>query len=565
MLLSSRAVFGVLAVLCFTFGLNLAHAESCPDWSPVKARSEILALQDQIAVWDDSYHRQGISLVVDELYDQSVQRLAQLRACFAATSTSEPSPLKTAAGSHAHPVPNTGLIKLRDELAVGAWLRGKEDVWIQPKVDGVAVTLVYENGALVKAISRGDGLKGQDWTAHARLIEAIPAQVAWQEPLVLQGELYWRLTDHVQSKAGSLNARSKVAGLLARNSISPAEAAQVGLFVWDWPDGPQGMRERLAGLRALGFEDSLRFSEPFESVMQAKTWREYWYTQPLPFATDGVVMKQGERPSAQRWQAKAPYWLAAWKYPFAQVLGEVRKVHFNVGRSGKITPVLDIEPVQLDDRKVTRVSVGSLKRWQAMDIRPGDQVAISLAGLTIPRLEGVVTRSVERVDLNVPDAADYHPLSCWQPVQGCEGQFRERLKWLSGKKGLAMSGVGPGTWDKLIKAGAVNGLLDWMLLDSAQLANIPGLGERSSAKLLKSFQGAREQSFETWLKALGLPPAAGANLGDSWAVLSARSLDQWRAEPGIGPGRAKQLQAFFHDPHVQALSTQLREQGIQGF
>ncbi len=555
------AVTWVLLTLAFT----PANAQSCPDWSAVKARSEIAFQQAQIERWDDSYHRQGISLVTDELYDQSRRRLEYLHACFNHQPDPADNPLKTAAGVVPHPIPHTGLSKLPDEAAVQAWLRGKDDMWIQPKVDGVAVTLVYEEGKLVQAISRGDGLKGQDWTAHARLIEAIPAQVAWQEPLVLQGELYWRLTDHVQSKAGSLNARSKVAGLLARNSISQAEAAQVGLFVWDWPDGPQGMRERLAGLRALGFEDSLRFSEPFESVMQAKTWRDYWHTQPLPFATDGVVMRQGQRPSAERWQAKAPYWLAAWKYPLAQVLGEVRKVHFNVGRSGKITPVLDIQPVQLDDRKVTRVSVGSLKRWQAMDIRPGDQITISLAGLTIPRLEGVVTRSVERVDMNVPDAADYHPLSCWQPVQGCEGQFRERLKWLSGKKGLAMSGVGPGTWDKLIKAGAVNGLLDWMLLDSAQLANIPGLGERSGAKLLKSFHGAREQSFVNWLKAIGLPPVAGAQLRDSWSALSARSVDQWQAEPGIGPGRANQLYAFFQDPHVQALSKQLREHGIQGF
>ena len=325
------------------------------------------------------------------------------------------------------------------------------------------------------------------------------------------------------------------------------------------------MRERLASLRALGFDGSLQMSEPFENVAQAKKWRAHWYKSALPFATDGVILRQGNRPPVERWQAKAPYWIAAWKYPFAQVLGEVRKVQFNIGRSGKITPVLEITPVQLDDRTISRISVGSLKRWQKMDIRPGDQVAISLAGLTIPRLEGVVTRSVARSTMSVPDAEHYHALSCWQPVKGCKGQFRERLKWLSGRKGLALEGVGPGTWDTLIEAGVINGLLDWMPLENAQLVNIPGLGERSSAKLVKVFQGAREQSFEVWLKALGLPPAAGADLGDSWSALSTRSIDQWRNEPGIGPGRAKQLAAFFQDPHVQALSVQLREQGIHGF
>ncbi|HXR01373.1 MAG TPA: NAD-dependent DNA ligase LigB [Pseudomonas sp.] len=554
----------VICVLVAVY-LDAVSAQNCPDWPAVKARSEIAFQQAQIEQWDDSYHRQGIALVADELYDQSRERLDYLRACFAASPKVADNPLKTASGTVPHPVPHTGLNKLPDEVAVRAWLNGRKDLWIQPKVDGVAVTLVYQRGRLVQAISRGDGIKGHDWTGHAYQIEAIPRHIAWEDTLVLQGELYWQMTDHVQAKAGSLNARSKVAGLLARTAINDEEGARIGLFVWDWPQGPANMRERLASLRALGFEDSLRFSEPVKGFTQAQNWRDHWYNSPLPFATDGVVIRQSERPPAQRWQAKAPYWIAAWKYPFAQVLGEVRKVHFNVGRSGKITPVLEIKPTQMDDRKVSRISVGSLRRWQTLDIRPGDQVAISLAGLTIPRLDGVVSRSVERVPMNVPDSADFHALSCWQPSTGCEGQFRERLKWLSGKKGLALSGVGPGTWDKLIDAGLVHGLLDWMPLDGAQLANIPGLGQQSAAKLLHSFQTAREQSFEIWLKAIGLPPVAGTHLGDSWAALAARSVDQWQAEPGIGPGRAKQLHAFFQDLEVQALSRQLREHGIEGF
>jgi len=561
----------MLRYLCFMVGglialsVNFANAQPCPDWPGDRAESEIHSLQQQIERWDDAYHREGVSLVADELYDQAVQRLGRLRNCFDQQPPKDENPLKTAAGPTLHPIPHTGLNKLPDERAVQAWMSGRNDLWIQPKVDGVAVTLVYENGKLARLISRGDGVSGQDWTGHAHQIQAIPASLTWESTLVLQGELYWNLPDHKQADAGSANARSKVAGLLARKAISEEEGAQIGLFVWDWPEGPAGMRERMAGLHALGFTDSQRFSEPVSDIAQAKRWREFWYTHPLPFASDGVVIREGRRPPADRWRAKAPYWIAAWKYPLAQVMAQVRDVHFNVGRSGKITPVLELEPLTLDDRKVSRVSVGSLKRWEALDIRPGDQVAISLAGLTIPRLDGVVTRSVERTPLTVPNTADYHALSCWQPVPGCESQFRERLKWLGGKQGLAMAGVGPGTWDKLIDAGKITGLLDWMHLDGAQLANIPGLRERSSARLLKSFQAAGEQSFVIWLKALGLPPVAGARLGDSWSELSARSVAQWQTEPGIGPGRATQLHAFFQDPQVQALSGKLRERGIKGF
>lgn len=561
----------LFAAITLTLAALNANANPCPVWPVTQAAQEITALQNQISQWDDSYHRLGVSQVADELYDQSLARLIEWRGCFAQTSALEDDPLKTAAGTTLHPIPHTGLIKLPNESAVQGWLNNRQDVWIQPKVDGVAVTLVYENGQFKQAISRGNGVQGQDWSHHVRKIPAIPQQLPTPESLLLQGELYWRLTEHVQATAGSLNARSKVAGLLARKTISGDEAANIGVFVWDWPEGPQQLPERLAGLSAMGFRDSALYSEPLESFKpresfaQAQAWREHWYRSGLPFATDGVVMRQSQRPPAERWQAKAPYWIAAWKYPYAQALAQVRNVQFNIGRSGRITPVLDIEPVQLDDRQIKRISVGSLPRWQQLDIRPGDQVAISLAGLTIPRLDSVVSRSVERVELKVPRASDYHSLSCWQRTPDCESQFQARLAWLSGKKGLAMSGVGPGTWDKLLQAGRINSLLDWMTLQPAELANISGFGERSSAKLLSSFQSARQQPFQRWLKALGLPPTANVKLGNQWQILASKGLEQWQAEPGIGPGRAAQLTAFFNDPQVQALSEQLRIHGIDGF
>ncbi len=539
-------------------------ASQCPNWTAPQAQTEILSLQQQIAEWDDSYHRLGVSRIPDELYDQSRQKLNTWRTCFSVPA-SDDNPLKTAGGSVVHPVAHTGVNKLADDKAVKAWLKGRTGLWIQPKVDGVAVTLVYSRGSLAKAISRGDGVNGQDWTAQAQLIKAIPQQLPWPDDVVLQGELYERLSEHVQASAGSVNARSKVAGLLARKTLSPAQAETIGLFVWDWPDGPATMSERLAGLNAMGFADSTRYTLALESYAQAAQWREHWYRTSMPFATDGVIMRQGERPSSERWQAKAPYWIAAWKHPYAQALAEVRKVSFTIGRSGRITPILELTPIRLDDRTVSRISTGSLQRWQTLDIRPGDQVAISLAGLTIPRLDGVITRSVERAEVNAPQASDFHELSCWQPAPGCESQFRARLTWLSGKKGLALSGVGPGTWERLIESGKINGLVDWMTIDQAELVNIPGLAERSSAKLFASLQTARQKPFQTWLKAIGLPPAGSARLDADWDQLASRSIEQWQAEPGVGPGRAAKLVAFFNDPQVQALSQQLRVSGISGF
>lgn len=540
-----------------------AVAAPCPDWPAERARAEIAALQQQIDTWDDRYHRLGQSLVADELYDQSRTQLGQWRGCFHLAAPD--APLRSAGGQVPHPVVHTGLEKLKDADAVEAWLLGREDVWVQPKVDGVAVSLVYRQGRLHQAISRGDGVQGHDWTANAHKIGAIAQRLRRPVDLVVQGELYWRLDAHVQASNGSLNARATVAGLMARNHLTAQQASSIGLFVWDWPGGPGTLPERTTALNALGFADTGDYNQPVRALSDAERWRDHWYRTPLPFASDGIVLRQSRRPPADRWQARAPFWSVAWKYPYAQALAEVRKVRFKVGRTGRITPVLELEPTLLDDRRIRRVSVSSLRRWEEMDIRPGDRVAISLAGLTIPRLDDVVLRSLERQDVDAPAASDHHFLSCWQATPGCESQFLARLNWLSGKHGLALPHVGPGTWEKLLAAGRLHGLLDWLTLDAAELANIDGFGERSSARLLASLDSARRRPFGQWLKALGLPPIGEARLEGPWQALAERSIEQWQAEAGIGPGRAAQLSAFFRDPQVLALSDELRTAGIDGF
>ncbi|MCF4995892.1 NAD-dependent DNA ligase LigB [Pseudomonas syringae] len=554
-----RILIGFLLSLVFLPTL----AANCPDWTTAKAQTEITALQNQIDQWDDAYHRDGQSPVADDIYDQSRLQLTRWRQCFNAASA--PEPTRTASGPIKHPIAHTGLNKLHDASQVNAWFNGRKQVWAQPKVDGVAVTLIYRKGSLQQAISRGDGITGHDWTASTRKISAIPQQLTQPLDLLVQGELYWRLENHIQAKAGSLNARSTVAGLMARKDLSIEQAAGIGLFVWDWPQGPANLPERIATLEKLGFASTVSFSHPIDAVEQAQHWRDHWYRSPLPFATDGIVLRQNVRTPAERWESRPPHWAIAWKYPFAQALAEVRKVNFKIGRTGRITPVLELMPVMLDDRQIKRVSAGSLKRWQALDIRPGDQVAISLAGLTIPRLDGVVLRSAERADIRIPAAADYHALSCLQPTPGCESQFLERLTWLSGKQGLAIPHVGRGTWEKLLETGHLDGLLDWLALDAPELVNIAGLGERSSARLLEGFHSARQRPFRQWLKALGLPPTGQARLADSWQALAQRSTEQWQAEAGIGPGRAAQLSAFFRDPHVLGLSETLHAAGIDGF
>lgn len=553
----------LLALISPAFTLAFPH---CPDWPADKARQELTTLDTQLTAWNQAYHLEGHSPVADELYDQALAERDRLGRCFPTGAGAPPDPLDGAGGKKLHPVPQTGLDKLADASALARWMRGREDLWVQPKVDGVAVTLVYQDGHLAQAISRGDGRQGEDWTARARQLPAVPTELpGLAGRQVLQGELYWKRPGHVQAQSGGQGGRGRVAGLMARQRLSEEDAAGIGLFVWDWPGGPPEMTARLDRLAQLGLDDTRRLTRPVHSAAEVEKLREQWYRSPLPFASDGIVVRQGRAPAPRTWEPRPPHWAVAWKYPFAQALAEVRRVEFRIGRTGRITPLLHLEPVTLEDRRIQRVGLGSLEGWQALDVRPGDRIAVALAGLTIPRVDAVVTRAAERTALDVPDPALFHPLSCWTPEAMCRPQFLARLDWLSGKQGLDMRGIGAGTWEQLLQAGKLEGLLDWLDLETTRLDTVPGFSHARSQAFHEARERALRRPFADWLKALGAPPGHTVAEGENWRALAALDEVDWRQRPGVGPKRAAQLKAFFHHPQVADLAARLGAAGVEGF
>jgi DNA ligase (NAD+) len=542
----------------------VAEAAPCPAWDKQRASAEINQLHSRIARWDSAYYVDKSPLVSDQIYDQARAQLDQLRDCFPALTPAATNPLIVNAGPLQHPIAQTGLRKLADEDAVNAWLKSRDEVWIQPKVDGVAVTLIYRNARLVQVISRGDGISGQDWTHNARHISAIPAELAAQRDLLIQGELYLKLERHVQSRDGGGDARSAVAGLMNRKQLTRQQGEEIGLFVWDWPQGPSDIDTRNEQLAALGFPASQQYSRPIKTLEDAQRWRQHWWTQPLPFATDGVVLRQNTRSPAARWQAKPPHWAAAWKYPVSSALARVQAVRFTIGRSGRITPILQLQTIKLDGRNISRVSLGSLQRWQQLNIQPGDSVAIRLSGHAIPTLERVVMRAEQISSVIAPSASEYHSLTCWQDSPGCRQQFSARLKWLASSDGLGMKGVGPATWQKLLDSQQVYQLLDWLALSREQLLATPGLGQHRTELLLHHIQRVRQLPLANWLVALGMPPS-NTLPANSWQALARRSEQDWRDLRGIGPKRAAALQAFFAHPQVKRLGQQLQTLEVAGF
>ncbi|EFJ73615.1 NAD-dependent DNA ligase OB-fold domain protein [Escherichia coli 908616] len=537
----------------------------CPAWSPARAQEEISRLQQQIKQWDDDYWKEGKSEVEDGVYDQLSARLTQWQRCFGNETPDVMMPPLN--GAVIHPVAHTGVRKMADKIALSLWMRERSDLWVQPKVDGVAVTLVYRDGKLNKAISRGNGLKGEDWTQKVRLISAVPQTVSG--PLAnstLQGEIFLKREGHIQQQMGGINARAKVAGLMMRQDDSDT-LNSLGVFVWAWPDGPQLMTDRLKELATAGFTLTQTYTRAVKNADEVARVRNAWWKAKLPFVTDGVVVRAAKEPESRHWLPGQAEWLVAWKYqPVAQV-AEVKTIQFAVGKSGKISVVASLAPVMLDDKKVQRVNIGSVRRWQEWDIAPGDQILVSLAGQGIPRIDDVVWRGAERTKPTPPENR-FNSLTCYFASDVCQEQFISRLVWLGSKQVLGLDGIGEAGWRALHQTHRFEHIFSWLLLTPEQLQNTPGIAKSKSAQLWHQFNLARKQPFTRWVMAMGIPlTRAALNASDerSWSQLLLSTEQFWQQLPGTGSGRARQVIEWKENAQIKKLGSWLAAQQITGF
>ncbi|EKL8316505.1 NAD-dependent DNA ligase LigB [Escherichia coli] len=537
----------------------------CPAWSPARAQEEISRLQQQIKQWDDDYWKEGKSEVEDGVYDQLSARLTQWQRCFGSEPRDVMMPPLN--GAVMHPVAHTGVRKMVDKNALSLWMRERSDLWVQPKVDGVAVTLVYRDGKLNKAISRGNGLKGEDWTQKVSLISAVPQTVSG--PLAnstLQGEIFLQREGHIQQQMGGINARAKVAGLMMRQGNSDT-LNSLAVFVWAWQDGPQLMTDRLKELATAGFTLTQRYTRAVKNADEVARVRNEWWKAKLPFVTDGVVVRGAKEPESRHWLPGQAEWLVAWKYqPVAQV-AEVKAIQFAVGKSGKISVVASLAPVMLDDKKVQQVNIGSVRRWQEWDIAPGDQILVSLAGQGIPRIDDVVWRGAERTKPTPPENR-FNSLTCYFASDVCQEQFISRLVWLGSKQVLGLDGIGEAGWRALHQTHRFEHIFSWLLLTPEQLQNTPGIAKSKSAQLWHQFNLARKQPFTRWVMAMGIPlTRAALNASDerSWSQLLFSTEQFWQQLPGTGSGRARQVIEWKENAQIKKLGSWLAAQQITGF
>jgi DNA ligase (NAD+) len=463
------------------------------------------------------------------------------------------------------------------------------------KIDGVSIALHYEQGRLVHAITRGDGLVGDDVTANARTIRRLPLELAGApELLEVRGEVFMprsvleRLNRQrrEESEPEFANPRNATAGAI--RLLDSRETARRRLSIWCYQvERGAGWRldshvASLERLREAGFPVSPAVTR-CRDLDDVEAFIEEWQVRraELDFDTDGIVVKldSGVQRAAIGSTTRVVRWAVAFKFPPEGVTTRLLGISVQVGRTGVLTPVAILEPVAVAGTTVSRATLHNFDEVARIDVRVGDTVWVAKGGEVIPKIEGVV------LDLR-PAAAEPFPIpaecpSCATPVErrpgevavrcpnpACPAAVASRLRHLVSRGAMEIEGLGGERLEQLAQAGLINDAASLWDLEAGELERLPGWGKLSAAKLVAEIAAARERPLERLLFGLGIPLIGeraarllAATFG-SLRALAAASAEDLEAVDGIGPAMAASLQRWFEDPGNAALIARLRERGV---
>ncbi len=442
------------------------------------------------------------------------------------------------------------------------------------KIDGVALSLIYQDSLLVRAVTRGDGVQGDEITANARTIPTIPLRL--RQPGVhceIRGEVYMESSDFAQLNAQRAandeplfaNPRNSTAGALKLQNPSLVAKRNLRFFAY-WIHAEGGSQthhsECLETLRAWGLmvpehqccaslEDVFALYDDYAATRAA-----------LPYEIDGVVIKVDSLSQQERlgYTAKSPRSAMAYKFPAYQARTRLCDIRLQVGRTGAITPVAVLEPVPLAGSIIARATLHNADEIRNKDIRIGDTVLIEKGGDVIPKVAGVDLRErpADSVEYAFPNQcpsckspltrdADEAVTRCDNPT--CPAQLRRRLEHFASRNAMDIEGLGPAVVEQLVEQGLVKDLSDLYELDVKSLGALERMGEKSAQNLLDSLDRSKEQPFDRVLFALGIRHV-GATVARTLArtfgsldALCRASVEALEATHEIGPTIARSLYA----------------------
>jgi DNA ligase (NAD+) len=463
------------------------------------------------------------------------------------------------------------------------------------KIDGVSIALVYENGRLVRAVTRGDGTVGDDVTANARTIRRLPLVLDEAPPLLeARGEVYMprsvlaRLNE-IRRAGGEpelANPRNATAGSI--RLLDSREAARRRLSAWVYDLARASGREPASHIADLEWLASLGLpvvpnAERCAGLDEAIASIDMWRTRrrELDFDTDGIVVKlddAAER-AALGATARAVRWAVAFKFPPEGRTTVVLDVVVQVGRTGVLTPVAELEPVLLAGSTVSRATLHNFDEVARLDLQIGDTVWVAKGGDVIPKVVGVVTakRPAGGRPVVAPDRCpgcgaevvrEPGEVALRCPNQGCPAVVAARLRHFAARGAMEIEGLGGRRLDQLVEAGLVSDAASLWDLEIGRLAELPRWQERSAARLVAELERARSRPLHRLLFALGIPGVGEraakqlARRFPSLDALAAAGADEIETIDGIGPSLSASVTGWFADPANRVLLERLRSRGV---
>ncbi|MEZ5557219.1 MAG: NAD-dependent DNA ligase LigA [Pseudomonadales bacterium] len=579
-----------------------------------RARAE--ALRALIRHHNHRYYVLDDPEIADAEYDRLFDELLALEAENPALVTAD-SPTQrvgaapqTAFATVTHELPMLSLDKCTSAEDLADWIErcrarlGAADADLEfscePKIDGVAVALIYRDGVLAQAATRGDGQTGEDITANVRTIHAVPLKVEGADlppRLEVRGEIYMPLRDFERFNARArasgertlVNPRNGAAGSLRQ--LDPRITAQRPLTMFCYGIGalgdgwqPRTHFEVLEQLRGWSF----RVSPEVRVVRGLEGCRNYVEgllkrRTSLGYDIDGAVIKVNDLALQQRLGTvtRRPRWAMAFKYPAEEASTRVVAVEFQVGRTGAVTPVARLEPVFVGGVTVSNATLHNMDEIARLDLHIGDTVMIRRAGDVIPQVMAVIPgrRPADAAPVALPDGCP----SCGSPIVRAEGevvarcsagpdvcpaQRKEGLKHFASRLGMDIEGLGDKLIEQLVAQDLVREPADLYRLDAEQLAGLERMGVRSAANLVRAIDASRRTTLARFIYALGIrevgeatAQALAQHFGDLDALMSA-DPQALEAVGDVGPVVAKSIFDYFQDPARRAAVAALRAAGV---
>jgi len=569
-------------------------------------------LRSQISHHDRLYYEQAKPEISDREYDALYRELVDIERAQPGLITPESPTQKVGGRPQAafaqveHLMPMQSLDNTYSAEEIGDFverlqrlLPGEEiPMTIEPKVDGVAIALLYEKGMLVRASTRGDGTTGDEVTRNIRTITVIPVKLHGKAPDVLEvrGEVYLPKETFARINAERdeqglptfANPRNAAAGTLKQ--LDPNIVAERKLSAVFYGYGavepasalPERMEDFFGQLKAWGLPVNPRhwLARDASQVMAAITELGA-IRRNFPFETDGAVIKADriEQHARLGSTSKAPRWAIAFKYEPEQAKTRLLNITIQVGRSGVLTPVAELEPMFVAGSTVSRATLHNEEEIARKDLRVGDWVIIEKAGDVIPAVVGVLT--AERNGTEKIFQMPTHCPVCSAPVTriegevavrcanpGCAAQVRRRIEYYAGRSAMDIEGLGEAMVTQLADAGLVSDIADLYTLTADQLLPLERMGQKSVTNLLAAISASRDQPLWRLLAGLGIPHV-GVTVARTLAAslgtvdrLAAASIQDLCSIQEIGEIMATAIHSWFRDPSVLTLLEKLRSAGL---